>query len=599
MVRALAVAVGLATISIVPARAAIPPTMAPGELRPGQKAEIRTVFEGTRIETFEAEIVGVLKGGRAEGDLILGRATTERVQKSGIAQGMSGSPVYVDGKLVGALSGGWSFTREPIFSITPIGEMLDVLDVRESPGGASSGDPGAPRGPMQDLAFGPFRWNDDPADAGPAAPTGADPRRPRALPLPVACAGLDAVALDQARAWLAPFGLHAVPGGVSDAAPAPLEPGAAAAVELMRGDLELAAIGTVTWSDGERVLLFGHPFFQSGEVQMPLASAEIVTIVASDEISFKLGSRAAPAGVVTQDRRAAVAGRLSGSAPMMPIAITVEGIRSRPQRFRFESIEDRTLAPTLVSIAALNSVLESGGVGGRQTLRWTLRLHRRGAPPLAISGTEAGDSPAAEMAQGVVAPLAFLWSNPFERLALDSLDLVVQATPGRARWTLQSARVLDPVVRPGGTVRVRAELEQWQGPRETRDVALRIPEEIPDGRFAIFLGGSRELQSYEARSLPGRYRPTSLDDAWRRFAGLRPDEGLYAAVVGRAPEVTSDGRDYPELPLSALSLLAPSQAAGASARRGSLATIDERRAEVPGVVQGQLMLSVVVDRSAP
>jgi len=154
-------------------------------------------------------------------------------------------------------------------------------------------------------------------------------------------------------------------------------------------------------------------------------------------------------------------------------------------------------------------------------------------------------------------------------------------------------------VRPGGRARVLAELERWQGARTAREITITVPPEAPDGRYALFVGGSRELTRYEARGLPGRFRPTSLADAWRRLAAARPAEGLYASLTAMAPEVTSDGRDYPELPLSALSLLAPSEAAGTSATRGNLALLDERRLAIEGPVTGQLVLAVSVDRRAP
>ncbi len=597
------------------ARAAAPLTLAPDQLKPGDRAIVRTVFQGTKIEEFEAEIVGVFRAGRTAGDMILGRALGERVAKTGIAQGMSGSPVYVNGKLIGALSSGWSFTREPLFGITPIGEMLAVFDhPAPDPSAPTSGPSGvevavgsaAPR-------FREFRWDDaptapDPHAAPPAieASMGAVPAsvsaQLRPLALPVACAGLNSAAFASAAQWMKPFGLTAVPGGRAAGggpAPATLEPGSAVAVELMRGDLQFAAIGTVTWRDGDRVLLFGHPFFQSGDVRLPLTTAEIVTIVASDDISFKLGVSGRDAGVATQDRRPAVAGTLGAVPRLMPLAIDVTGTTPETQRFRFETIEDRSLAPVLVSIAAVNSLLESGGVGGNQTLRWTLRMNRRSAPPLVISDVVTGDAPPSDLMSGISAPLRFLFNNPYERLALDSVSVTIAAEPGRDQWSLRGARILDSRVRPGGAVRLRLEVERWRGGREFRDVTLAVPEEAVDGRYVLWIGGSAELMRYEAQRLPGRYRPTSLDDAWRRFSALRSSDAVYAALFAPAPEVTADGRDYPELPISAVALLSSDQASGDRTRRGDLAKLSEQRLPLGGLVRGEVLLNVTVDVDAP
>lgn len=577
------------------------PTLAPGDLHPGEKAVVRTVFQGTRVESFDAEIVGVLHGGRAEGDMILARATSPRVVESGVAQGMSGSPVYVDGKLIGALSSGWSFSKQPLFGITPIGEMLDVLKLptgadaegTAGPAGAGLGDMGA------GVRYDGFRWSDDPPPAV-APPTLAE--GPRPLPLPLATSGLAPAAVEPLARALTPLGFSVVPGGsAADGGPAPdsLEPGSAVAVDVMRGDLQLSAIGTVTWRDGDRVLLFGHPFFQAGEVRLPMSTAEITTIVASQANSFKLGVRGRPAGTVIQDRRTAVAGRVGPSPHLLPVRVRVEG-GGQPRRvYSFQSIEDRTLAPTLLGIAAVNSLLESGGSGGNHTLRWTMTLHRPGVAPLALTGSTASDTPPAELLSGLSSPLRFLFANPYQRLGLDSVAIDVRVEPATERWTLTDARLATAAVRPGGRVRVTCGLDRWRGGSEERTFEVQVPEEAPDGRYLLLIGGGAEVTRYEAQHLPGRFRPTSLDDAWSRLAHLRSPDGLYAALLARAPEVTSEGRDYPELPLSALALMASGQSAGDEARRGDTAWLDEVRLPLDGAIRGELLLQVQVDSKAP
>lgn len=587
------------------------PILALDQLHPGQKAVVRTVFRGDSIEEFPAEIVGVMKGGRAEGDMILARATSERLEKTGVAQGMSGSPVYVDGKLIGALSSGWTFAREPLFGITPIGEMLPVLDRASAARAAGSAGPsGVELAGPGGVRFRELRWDDDPDDGSAPSTRGAAPSRgdgplatgPAPLMLPLACSGLSPAALEPVRRWLAPLGLAVVPGGRAAAGGPPpdaLRPGAAVAVDVLRGDVEMSAIGTLTYRDGDRVLLFGHPFFQSGDVRLPLSTAEIATVVSNQASSFKLGMRGREAGVVTQDRRAAVAGTIGGVARMLPVRVTVAGPGGRSQDFRFEAVEDRALAPSLVGAATLNSVLESGGTGGNQTLRWTLTVHRPLAAPLVLTDLVAGDSPPAEVMGGIATPLRFLFNNPFARLPLDSVAVAVEVRPGRELWTLRNARVLDAAVRPGSRVRVQCELERWRGGRETRSLTVAVPEEVPDGRYVLWLGGGAELSRYEAAKLPARYRPVSLDDAWRRLASTRPSDALYAALFARAPEVTSDGRDYPELPLSALALLSSDQAAGDLTRRGDAARLDEVRHPLDGLTRGELLLSITVDSRAP
>ncbi|MFI5370033.1 MAG: SpoIVB peptidase S55 domain-containing protein [Candidatus Eisenbacteria bacterium] len=601
VVSMLALVALLVAPAVAAAVTAAVPVLGPDALHAGMRAEVRTVFEGQRVDTFTAEIVGVLHGGRAEGDEIIARATDPRVIRLGVAAGMSGSPVYVDGKLVGALSGGWSFVSEPLFVITPIGEMLAVLDHTPPSGDGASGGPSGigPGERTRDLSCGPFRWSDDDAFATP--PVSGPPVGEVPLALPLAFGGLSPAATAEARALFEPLGFRVTPGGRGHTSGGDdtLIPGSACAVDVLRGDLDASAIGTVTYRDGDRVLLFGHPFFQAGDVRLPLSTATITTIVPSIANPFKLGISGRPVGTVTEDRRAGVGGRLGASPSLLPFGVTVTGAGPAQQRFRFESIEDRQLMPQMVAIAALNCVLESGGASGDQTLSWRLTLYRAGSPPLTLGDRLAGDSPVGELPGAVMAPLRFLANNPYSRLKLDSLSLAVETRPGRDQWTLRVATLREAAVRPGGLAHVRCDLERWRGDRRRIELTVPVPEELPEGRYTMWVGGGAELDRFVAARLPGRFRPVSLDDAWRRLASMHRGDQLYGMMVARAPEVTRGGADYPELPNSAYALLAGPQLAGDDARRGDRALLAETAMPLDAVLRGELQLEVIVDDQAP
>jgi hypothetical protein len=294
-----------------------------------------------------------------------------------------------------------------------------------------------------------------------------------------------------------------------------------------------------------------------------------------------------------------MAGRIGRPPTLLPITLDIRGPGRPTQHFAFGSVDDRALAPQLAAIAAVNGLLESGGSGGNQTLRWTERLVRRGLPPLTLNDVLAGDTPQSELAAAIAGPLRFLYLNPYAPLKLDSLAITIDVAPEREQWTLRSARVLDAAVRPGQRLRIECQLERWRGERTTVPIEVTVPEEAPEGRYVLWLGGGPELSRYEAGRLPGRYRPTSLPDAWKRLAESRPSDALYAALYASAPEVTRDGHDYPELPVSALALLAGGQSTGDSGRRGDAARLDERRLPFRGPVRGELLLAVTVDPHAP
>ena len=586
-------------------RAAVPvvPVMPVSEVRPGQAAVVRTVFAGDSIQSFDAEILGVLPGGRADGDIILARATSASVIASGVAQGMSGSPVYVNGRMIGALSSGWQFSKEPIFGITPIGEMLEVLDRPESTqDDGTSGMTGVD--PSQALPrLREFAWTDDPASVAPPAAPAASTARPGALALPLAAGGLVPEAMPAVRELFAASGFTVTPGGRSKTpedvatARASLVPGAPVAVDVMRGDLNFSAIGTVTYRDGDRVLIFGHPFFQSGEVRLPLSTAHIVGILPSLANSFKLGVPGTPVGTATQDRRAAVAGRVGAVPALLPFTVDVSSA-GRKQSFRFEVIEDRMLMPQLVATAAMNSLMESGGGAVQQSVTYSIEMWR-GGRVLRIGDRAAGESPVSEMLGAVSSPLRFLASNPYERCRFDSLRIAIEAVPGRAQWTVRGASAGSAAVRPGGTARVTVELERWRGERRTVVVPVRVPDEFPEGRYSLWLGGGTEFDRAVAQRLPWRFRPVSLDDAWRRLGTFHRSDSLYCGLWARAPEVSSDGEDYPELPISTLAVMASPESAGDRARRADWALFDEPSTPVNGVVRGEIVLDLVVDRKAP
>jgi hypothetical protein len=282
----------------------------------------------------------------------------------------------------------------------------------------------------------------------------------------------------------------------------------------------------------------------------------------------------------------------------MPIRVVVRGAGPREQRFGFESIDDRSLLPQLLTAAVLNSLLESGGSGLMQTIRWSLTLWQ-GGRSLRLADVAAGESPVAEVAATVGAPVRYLTSNPYRRFRADSIVVELETQPGRAQLMLRSAALVATSVRPGGVAHVRAQLERWRGARQTVSLDVPVPEELPDGRYLLELGGGAEVDHFMASRLPARFRAVSLEDAWERLGASRRSDALYAGIWARAPEVTADGDDLPELPTSALALLASPRQAGDRMRRGDWALVQESKQPTDGVLRGELLLELVVDHQAP
>jgi hypothetical protein len=573
------------------------------QVKVGQRAVGRTVFSGRTIETFDLEIVGVVPGGRTEGAMILAKGLGTRIEHSGIAAGMSGSPIYVDGKLIGALAFGWPFSRDALCGIQPIADMLEVMRHKDGkPAGGFDDGPAVPSEPSL-----PF--------PGVPMPPGAARAK-----VPLVAGGFSPNALALLAPWAEEHGFELVPGGGGGgrattstggalprldkaAALRALEPGAAMAVDLMRGDLNLSAIGTLTYREGDRVVAFGHPFFQTGNVAYPLSLAEVTTIVASDLSSFKMGTPVEQIGTITQDRRAAVAGSVGPIPAMLPLVVRVrtggdlaQATAAPPDAYHFHLVRHRLLAPQLAGIAAVNALATAAGTLPEATWRYRLSLVLPGRAPLVLEDTATGLLQTASTR--LSSPLTLLLDNPFAPFDAESLALDVTIVGGESRTQVWAARVEPTVARPGETVNVVATLRDDRGDRREVALPLVVPDDAAEGRVGVAVGGGSALDRQESQRLPGRHRAVSLPTLLERLADRRRDDHVYAAMYGPGAEPTVDGVAYPDLPTFAQRMMVADQANRPGEPWGRLAPIAERGRDVAAPVAGLLTVPLEVRKNS-
>lgn len=574
----LPVAVGLAAWigvfgGLVPARLAIaaePQALAEhiplDEITPGMQGFGLTVFQGTVVDTFAVTVIGVQKNVRAAGSLLLIEVSGHGLEESSIAQGMSGSPIFLDGRFAGALAFGWGGALRPIAGVTPAAEMLalptDVPQVAR------------PRGQMTvidtaDLvphargmsALAQEIWGQD-AGAPPAASEadhrGGDWPDPQRMWLHLArqLAGsfpqLD-VSPDQ---WLFQS-LGAAAGGSTTANPAreeaPLRPGSACAVPLVIGDASLGAIGTVTWVDGDKVLMMGHPFMQRGPVNMPLATARVLTIFPSREMSFKMGSIGQVVGAVHYDLRAGLSGRIGPVPRMVPVSVVVAGRSGRT--YHFEVVDDPFLTPTLVFWSLYNALLVTGDDASQQTVRYEMETVWSGdsslaGAPLQTSGIATGPQGAAGLAREVMSPLSILLNNSYAEVHLQEVRLKLTRTR-----PVMSARVVgltspQTVVRPGQKVIFQAEIEPFQGQRETLAFPVTIPVQMGPGRYRVVVASAADLFALESRRAAGRFEPSNLPDILEILRSSRGRDELVLAIFAPGRAMILQGQELRNLPHS-------------------------------------------------
>lgn len=536
-----------------------PPDIYPvSELKPGMIGVARTVFEQDRLEEFQVEILGVLKNAIGpRQDMILARLRGEKVQFTGVVAGMSGSPVYVDGRLLGALSYRiGQFSKEPIAGITPIGDMLNLV-----------AKPIAERAPSR------------PADILGWLAQGADPKS-FPVPMPVIAVaggpgvGLRPIAMPLVCAGCAPEALRAyapafeamgfeptLGGGADDAGAGPLPeftPGAAIGATLATGDLNLSAVGTLTYKDGDRVFGFGHPMTGAGSIEVPMTQAHVVATLASQSGSFKIANATAPIGAIIEDRLTAIVGQIGRSAPMMPLTVVVNAGGAR-REFRYGLTRDRTWAPVVMGITAASSLLRTAEYQADATLNLKYRIEIEGHPAIEQERLYAGVTPSQpvhlQVANEPAGLLGFLYNNPFETLVVKSARIDVEMLPPSRIAGLVSLSASRAEVRPGERFRVDAVLAEFRGRERTVSFDLTLPEDTPAGEIQITVGGGAAIDGLDRRVLERQIvQASGLEDLLGLISRQRTTQAIYLRASRRSPSAIVRSELLPELPLSIFSV---------------------------------------------
>jgi hypothetical protein len=521
-----------------------PATMGASEIRAGMKGYGRTVFQGGKIERFDFEVLGVQKNAAPGRSRIMVRASGGPLAETGILAGMSGSPCYIDGKLIGALSTGIAFEKEAIGGITPIAEMLDQL--RDIPETAPSRTP---------LILPKL----EPPKVLKSALTGqmldfralmGDPD-PQALSMSIAGSALGA---EVQRLWAGlpvTFAAAPVMSGSREEA-SPLEPGGMVAVTLMQGDLDLAAAGTITYVSGKRILLFGHQLFNLGPVDLPLWSATVASTVASYQSSFKMAMPVAPIGALRLDRSSGVAGLLGAEARMVPLRIGLNLGGKRTLNFRFEIMDHPVVTPALAATAVAQT-LEAHTRGlGFQSLSMQGNIKLAGHPAIQIENVIA-DLNSLRMAQYVGGILQAVSFNPFERPVFEGISLTIKAEERLDLTGIAGIRLLKARAKRGEVLPVLVTLQNIQGVRETATFNIQVPSSAAKGKAILMVGDGFSLMAADPDER--MIEVASLNDMVRILNGALRNNHAYALLVQAQPGAGLRGSRIEGIPPTVASLV--------------------------------------------
>ena len=610
--RRLAFAALLVTLAFSGLFEAAAPDMSVDEIRPGMVGVGRTVFDGTRVEEFRARILGVIENViGARRNLILARLEGGPLANTGVIAGMSGSPVYIDGRLIGAVSYALgAFSKEPIAGITPIAEMTDAASFTNS----------RPRAARVQLDFpltdenlvAAFRralnWNrpfaERPGDArfvGISAPGFASDGvgtllRPIATPLVIS--GFEPDVAGLLGSAFRDQGFIPTGGGARGTAAGempyegPLKPGDAVGVGFLNGDLELGATGTVTHIDGDRVYAFGHPMYNLGPTEFPMTRAYVYTVLPSLAASLKLSTTGEVIGTFLQDRATAIAGRLGSGPRMLPITLTLESDRGPKRTFHFGVVNDQLFTPLMTYAAILDTLGSYERQNGVATYSVRGKAAVKKYDDIAFSNLFTGNTASAGAASYMVTPITYLMANDYEKVELESLEFTVSSSEEPKTATLQRVWLDESRPRAGRTVPLKVSFRTFRGEEVVRTLPVTIPANARGTLSILVTDGSRleQAEQREAR-LPQQLR--SVSQLIRTLNKARRNNTLYVKLLGQEAGAVVNGEALSSLPPSVLSILEADRSGG-SFNALQTATLGEWELPTEHAVSGSRTLTVAI-----
>lgn len=582
------------------------------DIKPGMKATAWTVFQGTEPEPIPLEIIGRWKDQWGPNQDVLIAKMGGKAARTNVAGGMSGSPVYIDGKLVGAVALRLSvFSPDAICGITPIEEMLEINDLDQSrPPDAKTPEKIAARPPAAAL---PNSMLAGLVAAG-ASPN-LLPQNPIMVPIetPLAFSGFYDSVVKQFTPLLEEMGITAVQSGGAGSAiktnrPAPgwehaLNPGEAVAGVLVDGDMSVTGLGTVTYNDGKRVLAFGHPFFNLGPVDIPMSRGEVLMTLASQYQPNKMANATEIVGALRQDRHSGIMGILGSESNMIPVSVRVRALSenesvARQKDFHFNVFVHQKWTPQLMMMTLANSLSDLNEFTDEATYRLAAKVEMNGQSNLSLSTMQAsGELP-------VPAPmmLASWWGDKFNRLYLNNVktpdvkrvSVTVDLLPERRIAAIENAWVGSPEVRPGDEVPVKVFLRPYRGEALQRDFKIKIPEGIARGDHRVLLSDADTVN-----------RMQNLASAANRFLDLgetvsllnqeRSNNKLYVSLIESSPTAYLDDKTLPSLPSSVLNVMQTGRAANRSLVTSSETATEQMALPFDYVVTGSYSLRIHVN----
>ena len=560
------------------------------EIEPGMQAYCLTVFSGTDVEKFDFEVVSVIHNFEPDRDAILVKGTDERFIHAGVVAGCSGSPVYIDGRIAGALAFSWFFSKDPLYGVTPIKEMLEV--------GTGSSDLQKNRMRLSLDLSGPL----DLARLEKQIISSLQQRRGLAssanlLPAPVIISGIGESANGEFNNLLGPLGLMTVAGlsgGSSEEdEQAELVPGACLAVPLVDGDIKVAVVGTVTEVIDGQVYGFGHHFLGYGAIDLPMAVGKVHTVVANTQRSFKLVSPVKTVGSLNFDEAAAIRGTIGKAAEMIPMTIEVARYNDpEPKSYKCSVANNQLLTPLLLRASLYGAVLQRGNLPPEHTLRYRTIIELVDADTISYENISSNTG-ISELLTETMAPVALLMNNPFKPVKVKSIRCEVQELDEVLLAGIRSIDLSDNTIEQGGQFSINVFVESMRGPKKRYTFDLTVPEDLKPGEYEILVTGGYGYYDFLTKSAQYRFIAENVDtliEALNEILRIRRDR-LYCMFVLGKSGIALEKAELPDLPLTrALVLIDAKRSLQAQPYRHWL----EQSVQTPGVIIGAQKIKITV-----
>jgi len=523
------------------------------EIQRGMEGYCLTDYGDAGIEKFPLKVVNIVREYEPGHNLILIMGLDERFKHTGVVAGCSGSPVYIDGRLAGALARGWVFQKDPLYGVTPIQEMLQV--------GASKGSP-SPASSSRTLALKfdfskPINFAEiDKQLTGLRPMGGRSQSGATALPCPLQISGLPPEACRRLAPQLEAMGFLAVP-GISGAVPAgaataaSFTPGCALTIPLVAGDIKFETLGTVTEVRGNRIYAFGHSFLGFGPTNLPLAGGQIYAVVSQMMTSFKIGAAGEIIGAITTDESVGIVGEIGAKAKMVPLSVHVQPCNgAKPKTYNCQAVYNQVLTPVLVRATLVGAAMPFGdGFPPDHTVDYSATISLEDGQTIQFANTSTGME-IAELVAEASGSLALLMNNPYGCPEVTGLEASVNVSSKNIASYIWSVNVADSTVKRGEDIDLEVVIESFLKEKRRYQVRLNVPKHVAPGKYNLMVLGSTEYENFLRKSVPYRFVATNrktLVEALNEALNVSRTK-LYCLLILPPEGIAIDRAELPGLP---------------------------------------------------